>query len=165
MQKTGTAVHLAVLAAVAGGALSGCSVAAPAPAESVAPTTSAPSPARETTGSSPGATDSPGGTGNAQAAGIKDACELFNKLVADYGAVAPTDSQGYEDVYLRAQDAKDTVSGDLKGLFASLGLLAIDRSSAAESGGKPAPESEDAVRDAVFANSGACTAAGVTLRL
>ncbi|MDP9887167.1 hypothetical protein [Pseudarthrobacter enclensis] len=32
-------------------------------------------------------------------------------------------------------------------------------------GGKPAQASQDAVRDAVFANAGACTAAGVTLRL
>ncbi|TQJ60166.1 hypothetical protein FBY30_2429 [Arthrobacter sp. SLBN-83] len=101
----------------------------------------------------------------ANAAATREACELFNKLVADYGAVSPTDSNGYEDVYLKAQDAKDTVSGDLRGLFSSLGLLAMDRSSAAESGGKPAQESQDAVRDAVFANSAACTAAGVTLRL
>lgn len=95
----------------------------------------------------------------------RDACELFNKLVVDYAAVPPTDSNGYEDVYLKAQDAKDRVSGDLRGLFASLGLLAIDHSSAAGAGGKPAKESQDAVRDAVFANSAACTAEGVTLRL
>lgn len=95
----------------------------------------------------------------------RDACELFNKLVVDYAAVPPTDSNGYEDVYLKAQDAKDRVSGDLRGLFASLGLLAIDHSSAAGTGGKPAKESQDAVRDAVFANSAACTAEGVTLRL
>lgn len=95
----------------------------------------------------------------------REACELFNRLLVDYAAVPPTDSNGYEDVYLKAQDAKDRVSGDLQGLFASLGLLAIDHSSAAGTGGKPAKESQDAVRDAVFANSAACTAEGVTLRL
>jgi hypothetical protein len=73
------------------------------------------------------------------------------------------DPEGYEDIYLRAEDAKDTVSGDLRGLFAALGLLAIDRSGAA--GGEPARDSKDAVRDAVFANAGTCTSAGVTLAL
>lgn len=154
-----TSIAAAAVAAIA--ALTGCSVSAPAPAESTQPASSrsaAPSAAAES--SSPAAS----GTG-AEATGTKEACQLFNKLVADYAAVAPTDAKGYEDVYLKAQDAKDTVAGDLQGLFASLSLLAIDHSSAAESGGKPAQESQDAVRDAVFANSAACTAEGVTLRL
>ncbi|MHC6592187.1 hypothetical protein [Arthrobacter sp. C152] len=147
---------LATAAVAAIAALTGCSVSTPAPADPSQP--AAPSAAAEASGR---ATPSSG----AQAAGTKEACELFNKLVADYAAVAPNDAKGYEDVYLKAQDAKDTVSGDLEGLFASLSLLAIDQSSAAESGGKPAQESQDAVRDAVFANSSACTAEGVTLRL
>lgn len=148
---------IAAMTALAGGALSGCSVSTPAPAEpaqATVPATAGPATAQARETESPG-----------PAAGTRQACELFNKLVADYAAVPPTDSKGYEDVYLQAQDAKDTVSGDLQGLFASLGLLAIDHSSAAETGGKPAEESQDAVRDAVFANSAACTAEGVTLRL
>lgn len=154
---------IAAMTALAGGALCGCSVSTPAPAEPAQATVPATAHARDTAGPATAQareTESPG-----PAAGTRQACELFNKLVADYAAVPPTDSKGYEDVYLQAQDAKDTVSGDLRGLFASLGLLAIDHSSAAETGGKPAKESQDAVRDAVFANSAACTAEGVTLRL
>ncbi|MGN7147723.1 hypothetical protein ACTHQ6_01860 [Arthrobacter sp. SAFR-179] len=162
MKKAFTAGVIAATAALTGGVLAGCSVSTPAPAESVK-TTASPA-------STPDAAASPaagGGTASqgAKAAGTREACELFNKLVVDYAAVSPTDSKGYEDVYLKAQDAKDRVTGDLQGLFASLGLLAIDHSAAAESGGKPARESQDAVRDAVFANSAACTAEGVTLRL
>jgi len=151
------------VAVVAGCALAGCSVSTPAPAESSQAAPSSSAPALETKGSSPSGTGT--ASQGANAAATREACDLFNKLVADYGAVSPTDSNGYEDVYLKAQDAKDTVSGDLRGLFSSLGLLALDKSSAAESSGKPAKESQDAVRDAVFANSAACTAAGVTLRL
>ena len=77
----------------------------------------------------------------------------------------PGDANAYEDVYLKAEDAKDTVTGDLQGLFAALSLLAIDHSTAAGTGGEPAQASKDAVRDAVFANSGACSAEGVTLKL
>nr|WP_217508983.1 hypothetical protein [Pseudarthrobacter sp. C4D7] len=147
---------------MAGGALAGCSVSAPAPAET---TQAAAAPTPTDTGRAGSSAAATTGSGSVAAGGTKEACELFNKLVADYAAVSPTDSQGYEDVYSKAQDAKDSVSGDLKGLFASLSLLAIDRSSAADSGGKPSQESEDAVRDAVFANAGTCTAEGVTLRL
>ncbi|UUL77583.1 hypothetical protein NG819_09385 [Pseudarthrobacter sp. Fe7] len=161
MNKTLAATAIAAIAALTGGTLAGCSVSTPAPAESVQSTASLSSQAREAATGSPSAA----GGGGPSTAGTKEACELFNKLVADYAAVPPTDTKGYEDVYLKAQDAKDTVSGDLKGLFASLSLLAIDRSSSAGSGGKPAKESQDAVRDAVFANSAACTAEGVTLRL
>ncbi len=162
--KTATA---AAIALVAGCALAGCSVSTPAPVESAQSATSPSAPAREAGSNSHADGGTPAGVASQgpNAAGTREACELFNKLVADYGAVSPTDSNGYEDVYLKAQDAKDSVSGDLRGLFSSLSLLAMDRSSAAESGGKPAQESQDAVRDAVFANSAACTAAGVTLRL
>ena len=165
-------VTTAAIAVAAGCALAACSVSTPAPS-TPAPVDSAQSspsslaPGRGMESSRPAAGGTATGTASqgANAAATREACELFNKLVADYGAVSPTDSNGYEDVYLKAQDAKDTVSGDLRGLFSSLGLLAMDRSSAAESGGKSAQESQDAVRDAVFANSAACTAAGVTLRL
>ncbi|MDT0167903.1 hypothetical protein [Pseudarthrobacter sp. BRE9] len=158
MKKTSTAAAIAVVAVLTGGCLAGCSVSTPAPAEPVQPTASTQQ-TRDAAGSSPSARQ------GAKASSTREACELFNKLVADYAAVSATDSKGYEDVYLNAQDAKDTVTGDLQGLFASLSLLAIDHSSAAESGGKPGQESQDAVRDAVFANSAACTAEGVTLRL
>ena len=162
VKTTSIAAATAATALLAGGMMAGCSVSTPAPAESVQSTAS-PEQTRDAAGSGPLATD--GTSQGARAGGTREACELFNRLVADYSAVAPTDSKGYEDVYLKAQDAKDTVSGDLQGLFASLSLLAIDHSSAAEAGAKPAQESQDAVRDAVFANSAACTAAGVTLRL
>ena len=147
-------IAAAAVAAIA--ALTGCSVAAPAPAESTGP----PAPSAVAESSRPVTS-----AASSHATGTRDACELFNKLVAEYAAVPSTDAKGYEDVYLKAQDAKDTVAGELRGLFASLSLLAIDQSSAAESGGKPAQESQDAVRDAVFANSAACTSEGVTLRL
>jgi len=156
----------AIAVALMGGTLAGCSVSTPAPAQSTQaaapPSTSVHGPEA----GSPAASTGPGSTGTAAGAGgTRGACELFNKLVAAYAAVSPTDSKGYEDIYSKAQDAKDTVSGDLRGLFTSLSLLAIDHSSAAGSGGRPSQESQDAVRDAVFANAGTCTAEGVTLRL
>lgn len=100
-----------------------------------------------------------------RAGGIKGACELFNSLYADYKAVPAGDSNAYEDIYLKSEDAKDSVTGDLKGLFAALSLLAIDHSGTASKGEEPEQASKDAVRDAVFANAGTCTAEGVTLRL
>lgn len=172
MKNPVSAASIAALAAVAGCALSGCSVSTPAPADSAQatvpaiaqPATAQPATAQARDSAQARATDSPSSAAGGGMA-TREACELFNKLVVDYAAVPPTDSNGYEDVYLKAQDAKDRVSGDLQGLFASLGLLAIDHSSAAGTGSKPAKESQDAVRDAVFANSAACTAEGVTLRL
>lgn len=150
---------LALVAAAGLAALTGCSVSAPAPAgqapsESVAPASGGTEPAPS----------APSGA-TAAASGAREACERFNSLFAEYAAVRADDAGGYEDIYLQAEDAKDAVAGDLRGLFAALSLLAIDHSSAAEAGGAPAQESRDAVRDAVFANSGTCTAEGVTLRL
>ena len=153
---------LATAAAAALAALTACSVSVPAQeAPSPAPTQPEPSSAR-TSGSSGGSAGTPS---SSPANGTKVACELFNSLVESYAAVPPNDSAAYEDIYLQAEGAKETVSGDLRGLFASLSLLAIDHSGAAGSGGGPAQESQDAVRDAVFANAGTCTDAGVTLRL
>lgn len=65
--------------------------------------------------------------------GAKGTCELFNELVAEYKAVPADDPEGFEDIYLRAEDAKDATAGHLQGLFASLSLLAISHSAAAES--------------------------------
>jgi hypothetical protein len=109
---------------------------------------------------------SPSGSSSVDAAGgTKGACELFNSLYADYKAVHAGDSNAYEDIYLKSQDAKDSATGDLQGLFAALSLLAIDHSDAASKGEEPDQSSKDAVRDAVFANAGTCTAEGVTLQL
>jgi hypothetical protein len=149
----------AAVACLAG--LTACSVATPAPEDptsTAAPTASAPA----TTKASP----SNAATKSAAplAGGVKVACETFNSLYADYKAIQ-NDSNAYEDIYLAAQDAKGTVSGNLVGLFASLSVLALDQSSAVDTGGQPAQSSKDVVRDAVFANANECTAAGVTLRL
>lgn len=100
----------------------------------------------------------------------KEVCEQFNALYAEYAALEGADAAGFEEIYREAGTAREAVAGsseagDLEGLFAALGLLAIDRSSAAGSGGQPEQASKDAVRDAVFANAGTCTEAGVTLQL
>ena len=151
-----------ILAAAAFASLAGltaCSVSAPAPV-SPAPSETSTGAAESTAQASP-STSSTTGTG----AEAKSACELFNKLYAEYKAVKDNDPNAFEDIYLQSQEAKGTISGNLRNLFASLSLLAIDHSAAAESGGGPEQASKDAVRDAVFANAGACTAEGVTLRL
>ncbi|MGF9649999.1 hypothetical protein AAIH32_18750 [Pseudarthrobacter oxydans] len=166
---------LTMAAAIAFASLTACSVSTPDPnAASTAPAADEPSRANSprATGSAGSATDAPpssaageAASGGAAAMGARGTCELFNELVAEYKAVPTDDPDGFEDIYLRAEDAKDATAGDLRGLFASLSLLAIDHSAAVESGGVPAQESRDAVRDAVFANAGTCTAEGVTLRL
>jgi hypothetical protein len=126
------------------------------------PDTPTPSPTEPTASSqaSPSESSSAGA-----ASGTKGACELFNSLYADYKAVPAGDSNAYEDIYLKSEDAKESATGDLKGLFAALSLLAIDHSGTAAKGEEPEQASKDAVRDAVFANAGTCTAGGVTLRL
>ncbi|MET4589154.1 hypothetical protein [Arthrobacter sp. 754] len=158
-----------ILAAAAVASLAGltaCSFSTPAPenpttaaaSATSSPATSQASPSRSSTARSSTASAAP------QAGGVKAACELFNSLYVQYRAAA-NDSDAYEDVYRAARDAKDAYSGNLKGLFASLGALAIDHSSAVDTGGQPEQASKDAVRDAVFANAGACTAEGITLTL
>lgn len=148
----------AAMASLAG--LTACSVATPAPdsTTSAAPVASTPAPST----ASPSRSSSPSAA--PQAGGVKVACETFNSLYADYKAIQ-NDSNAYEEIYFAADDAQDTVTGNLVGLFASLKVIAIDHSSAVNKGGAPEQESKDAVRDAVFANAGECTAAGVTLRL
>lgn len=96
---------------------------------------------------------------------VKEACQTFNSLYTEYKELPGDDPNAYEDIYFKAQDAKDTVSGDLVGLFTSLSVLALERASTGEDGGQPDQASKDAVRDAVFANAGTCTAEDVTLRL
>jgi hypothetical protein len=142
--------------------LTACAPSIPAPVSttaSTAPTSSVAGNSKPTPSKSSG---SP-----AAAGGVKDACELFNTLYADYKAAVPqNDPNVYEDIYLKSEEAKDTAPKDVASLFAALSLLAIDHSAAAESGGGPEQASKDAVRDAVFGNAGtACTAEDVTLRL
>lgn len=148
-----------ILAAAAIAAVAGLTACVSTPKEPIGPS-SIPTETAVTTQASP----SESSTATA-AGGVKDACETFNALYAEYKALPGTEPNAYENIYLKAQDAKDTVSGDLIGLFASLSALAIDHSTAAENGGQPEQASKDAVRDAVFANAGTCTAEGVTLRL
>ncbi len=144
-------------------ALTGCSATA-APEDD--PSASAPLPASAPPSETSPASES-SSTPEAAAAGggIKGACGEFNTLWADYAAVAGDDPNAYEEIYLASEDAKDTAPEEVSGLFAALSLIAIDHAGAAENGGQPEQASQDAVRDAVFANSGACTAEGVTLTL
>ena len=158
-QTTGSSIVKKILAAAAAASLAGlaaCSTAAPAPGGSTSP--SAPGT------STSAATQVPPSGASEAAAGAEAACALFNSLHADLQA-AGNDANAFEDVYRRAADAKGSVSGDLSGLFASIGVLALDYSSEVETGEPVDQASKDLVRDAVFANSGTCTAAGVTLRL
>ncbi|MEK0155591.1 hypothetical protein [Arthrobacter oryzae] len=156
MKKKFAVVAIAGLAG-----LTACSVSTPAPdgtTSTAAPASSSPASSQATPSRSSVATATP------QAGGAKAACELFNSLYVQYRAAA-NDPEAHEDVYRAARDAKDDYSGNLKALFTTLGALAIDHSSVADTGGQPAQASKDAVRDAVFANAGACTAEGVTLTL
>ncbi|XAS66461.1 hypothetical protein V3C33_13275 [Micrococcaceae bacterium Sec5.7] len=157
MKKTIAAIGIAGIAG-----LTACSPAVAVPVKTTAP----PTPSSSAV-ASPSESASPDASGEstAAAAGVKESCELFYTLYAEYKALPGTDANAYEDIYLKSEDAKRNTAADITGLFASLSLLAIDHASAAESGGRPAQDSKDAVRDAVFANAGACTAEGVTLRL
>lgn len=80
-------------------------------------------------------------------------------------AIRSSDPHAYEDIYFESQDAEETAPGAVSGLFAALGLIAINHSGAAGGGGAPEQAATDVVHDAVFANAGACTAEDVTLRL
>ncbi len=148
----------AALASIAG--LTACSVSTPAPnaaTSSSAPTTSSPEPSQAT----------PSGSSDAsapQAGGVKAACEQFNKLYADYKAING-DANAYEEIYFAAQDAKDAASGNQVGLFTSLSVLALDRSSTVIGGEGVDQSAKDLIRDAVFANAQECTAEGITLTL
>ncbi|MDR6413566.1 hypothetical protein [Pseudarthrobacter sulfonivorans] len=148
----------AALAGLAG--LTACSVATPAPGAATSPATpetSSPAPFQETpSGSSDDSTP--------HAGGVKAACEQFNKLYADYKAING-DANAYEDIYFAAQDAKDAASGNQVGLFTSLSVLALDRSSTVIGGEGVEQSAKDLIRDAVFANAQECTAEGITLTL
>ncbi|WP_286180164.1 hypothetical protein [Arthrobacter sp. ISL-95] len=86
-------------------------------------------------------------------------------MFAEYAANKGTDANAYEDVYLKADELGDQVTGDLKGLFASLSVLALEHATATETGGSPSQEARDAVSDQFKVSAPTCTAEGVTLRL
>lgn len=122
-----------------------------------------------TLGESDPASEAPSDTATGVIASVKDACETFNALVAEYAAVDGIDPDPYEDIYLKAQQAEEETRSidpdQVYGLFTALSLLSIDRASAVVSGGEPDQSSKDAVIDAVLANVGHCSAAGADLRL
>jgi hypothetical protein len=160
--KIGSSILKRILAAAAVASLAGltaCSAATPAP--EVATSTSAPitSSAAPSQASPSSSTDTSAGAGD-----VRAACELFNSLFAEYRASEPT-SNAYEAIYSKAWKAKDSYTGNLRGLFSSLSAMTIGHSAVVEKGGQPDQVTKDAVRDAVFANAGACTAEGVTLTL
>ncbi|MEO8284347.1 MAG: hypothetical protein ABI568_13265 [Pseudarthrobacter sp.] len=151
---------LAVAAVACLAGLTACSVTTPAPggaSSTTTPTTSSAAPSQASPSRSTG-------TAAPQAGQAKEACELFNSLFAEYRASEPT-SNAYEEIYSKAWKAKDAYTGNLRGLFSSLSALTISHSAVVEKGGQPDQVTKDAVRDAVFANAGACTAEGVTLTL
>jgi hypothetical protein len=62
-------------------------------------------------------------------------------------------------------EGQGRVHGESEGTVASLSALIVSHAGVVKTGGKPDQVTKDAVRDAVFANAGACTAEGVTLTL
>jgi hypothetical protein len=161
--KTGSRILKKILAAAAFVCLAGltaCSVTTPAPEGATSTTNSITSSAAPSQASP----SRSAGTSAPQAGKVKEGCELFNSLFAEYRASEPT-SNAYEEIYSKAWKAKDAYTGNLRGLFSSLSALTISHSAVVEKGGQPDQVTKDAVRDAVFANAGVCTAEGVTLTL
>jgi len=152
---------LATIALVGAACLTACSPGGAGPAPSTAPTSPSDS---ASTSAEPG-TEVTGGTegtpSSAAASGVKESCELFNSLYAEYAATGKDDADGFDDIYLRSDDAKESAPEEVSGLFAALSLLALDRSL----GDPPSQESKDAIQDAFLASSGPCTAEGVTLKI
>ncbi|OFI36807.1 hypothetical protein BIU82_12105 [Arthrobacter sp. SW1] len=142
---------LATIALAGAACLTACSPGGGTPA----PSTEAPSTPAETPSSSPA--ESP----SAAAGGVKESCELFNSLYAEYAATGNDDADAFDDIYLRADEAKATAPEEVSGLFSALSLLALDRSL----GEAPSQESKDAIQDAFLSSSAACSAEGVTLKL
>jgi hypothetical protein len=103
-----------VLAAAAVACLAGltaCSAATPAP-EVV---TSADTPVTSSTAPSL-ASPSRSASASAPAGKVKQACELFNSLFAEYRASEPT-TKAYVAIYSKAWKAKDEYTGNLRGLL------------------------------------------------
>lgn len=109
--------------------------------------------------------DDSGDTGDfeepADPAGVAESCQEFNTLSADLRAVEPGDSDGYDDLYLRSQDAQDAApTQELYDVFAVLSLLALDAGL-----GEDTTETMETLGQAVFAAAGTCTAEDVTLTI
>jgi hypothetical protein len=102
-----------------------------------------------------------GSPSSAAAGGVKESCELFNSLYAEYAATGKDDADGFDDIYLRADEAQATAPEEVSALFSALSMLALDRAQ----GEAPSQESKDAIQDAFLAGSGPCTAEGVTLKI
>ncbi len=176
--RTTLAIAIALAAGLA--ALTGCA-ASPATESHRTVTASEPATAETPSSDQPSAypsdtseeydptSEAPSDTTPGAIASVKDACETFNALIAEYAAIDGVDPNPYEDIYLKAQQAEDetrSVDHDqVYGLFTALALLAIDQANAVASGGKPDQSSKDAVSDAVLANAGHCSEAGADLRL
>ncbi|WP_120522513.1 hypothetical protein [Arthrobacter celericrescens] len=145
---------LAMIALVGAACLTACTPGGASPAPGSAP--ASPSDSIETPGSTEGTPSSSAGAGD-----VKDACELFNSLYAEFAATAKDDADAFDDIYLRADEAQTTAPEEVSGLFYALSLLALDRSL----GDAPSQESKDAIQDAFLASSVPCTAEGVTLKI
>ena len=150
---------LAMIALTGAACLTACTPGgSPAPGPSDSTGTSGGTGASDST-ETPGSTE--GTPSSAGASGVKDSCELFNSLYAEYAATAKEDADAFDDIYLRSDEAQATAPEEVSGLFSALGMLALDRSL----GEAPSQESKDAIQDAFLASSGPCTAEGVTLKI
>lgn len=98
---------------------------------------------------------------SASATGVKGACEQFNTLYAEFAAVTAGDSDAYDKIYQRSEEAKKSAPGDTAGLS----LPSACSPSSAPQGTNSRKETKKALTDAVMANSGPCTAEGVTLKV
>lgn len=91
---------------------------------------------------------------------IRASCEEFNAIMADFRAVDSDNPDLYDEIYFRAQDARDIAPIETYDMFTALSLWALDTSLGEES-----QETADKMRDAAFASSGPCTEQGVTITL
>lgn len=99
--------------------------------------------------------------GTAPFADVAASCEEFNTLSADLRAVEPGDADGYDDIYLRSEEAKEaSPNQELYNLFAVLSLLSLDAGL-----GEDTTESMATLGQAAFAAAETCTAEGVTLTI
>ncbi|MEP7762829.1 hypothetical protein [Sanguibacter sp. 25GB23B1] len=106
------------------------------------------------------ANDDDAGSDDPASTDIASSCEEFNTLMDDIRATDAGDSDAFDAIYLRSEDAEEVAPAETEDLFDAVSLLALDKSLGDES-----QETADALRDATFAASGACTAEGVTLTL
>jgi len=159
----GSMKNLLATIAIAGAAcLTACSPGGAGPAPSSAPPSASSNAEVSNSADASGPSGGTEGTPSSATAGsVKESCELFNSLYAEYAATGKDDADGFDDIYLRSDDAKESAPEEVAGLFAALSLLALDRSL----GEAPSQESKDAIQDAFLASSGPCTAEGVTLKI